>query len=65
MDQKILLNAGQVAEILGISRSKAYRMLRLSEIPTIKIGEKSVRVSNEDLNEYIQKHTIYKGGQNG
>jgi len=64
MDQKILLNAGQVAEILGISRSKAYRMLRLSEIPTIKIG-KNVRVSSEDLIEYIKNHKTFKGGQNG
>jgi len=64
MSERKLLNAGQVAEILGISRSKAYRMLRLSEIPTIKIG-KNVRVSNEDLNQYISTHKTYKGDQNG
>ena len=64
MSERKLLNAGQVAEILGISRSKAYRMLRLGEIPTIKIG-KNVRVSSEDLNEYILNHKTYKGGHNG
>ena len=60
-----LMKASEVAEVLQISRSKAYRMMRLGEIPTIKIGEKSVRVSNEDLNEYISTHKIYKGAHNG
>jgi excisionase family DNA binding protein len=64
MNDEKLLNAGQVAEKLGISRSKAYRMLRLSEIPAIKMG-KNVRVSSEDLNQYIENHKTYKGGQNG
>ena len=53
MDDKKFLKADDIAEIFGISRSKAYRMMRLGEIPTIKIGEKNLRVRTEDLQEYI------------
>ena len=56
-----LLTAEEVAEILNVSRSKAYRLMRLKEIPTITIG-KNVRVSNEDLDEYITNNRTYNGG---
>jgi excisionase family DNA binding protein len=59
-----LLKAEEVAKILGISRSKAYMMMRRKDIPTISIG-KNVRVSEEDLNNYILTHKTYEGGQNG
>jgi len=59
-----LLTADEVAEILNISRSKAYRMMRLKEIPTITIG-KNVRVSEKDLNNFIFKNRVYEGDQNG
>lgn len=45
-----LLTAEEVANILGVSRSKAYHMMRLREIPTITLG-KNVRVSIENLEE--------------
>ncbi len=64
MIEQKLLKAGQVAEILGISRSKTYHMMRQGDIPTIKIG-KNVRVSHEDLNQYISTHKSFEGGQNG
>jgi excisionase family DNA binding protein len=53
-----LLNAKQVAEILNISKSKAYHFMQLGEIPTVRIG-KSRRVRPEDLIEYINKNTYY------
>ena len=55
-----LLKADEVADVLGISRSKAYRMMRLKEIPTITIG-KNVRVSYEDLEVFIQYNRCSKG----
>ena len=57
-----LLTAEEVANILNISRSKAYRLMRLKEIPTITIG-KNVRVSAEDLSEYLSKNRSYNGGR--
>ena len=55
-----LLTATEVATILGVSRSKAYHMMRQREIPTITIG-KNVRVSNEDLEGYIVNNREYNG----
>lgn len=50
-----LLQANDVARILNISRSLAYRILKQGEIPTIRIGT-AVRVRESDLIAYIQKH---------
>jgi excisionase family DNA binding protein len=51
-----LLTAKQVAEILNISKSKAYHFMQLGEIPTVRIG-KSRRVRPEDLIKYIESNT--------
>ena len=58
-----LMTAGEVAEVLNLSRSKVYRMMRLKDIPTITIG-KNVRVSFEDLQNYILRNREHKGEQN-
>jgi len=57
-----LLTAEEVSIILNISRSKAYKMMRQKEIPTIVIG-KNVRVSNKDLESYISRNRSYYGGK--
>ena len=38
LDSKRLLKAKEVAEILQVSRSMAYRMMQRGEIPTIRVG---------------------------
>ena len=58
-----LLTAEEVALILNISRSKAYQLMRRKVVPTVTIG-KNVRVSENDLYEYISKNRVYKGEQN-
>ena len=58
-----LLTADEVAQILGVSRSKAYMMMRRREIPTITIG-KNVRVSKEDLQDFIEQNRTFIGGKN-
>jgi len=58
-----LLKADEVAQVLGVSRSKAYMMMRRREIPTITIG-KNVRVSKEDLQAYIEQNRSFTGGSN-
>jgi len=63
MTTKKLMTADEIANVLGISRSKAYRLMRLKEIPTITIG-KNVRVSKVDLESYISKNRIDETGMN-
>jgi len=52
-----LLKVQDVAEILNIGRSKAYQLIQLEDIPSVRIG-KAVRVHPGDLEEYIQKNRV-------
>jgi excisionase family DNA binding protein len=64
-----LLTGEEIAKILHVSRAYAYQLMRLKQIPTIKIG-RSVRVRPEDLERFIaanlgQNSPLYRqGGQN-
>lgn len=49
-----LLRAQDVARVLNISRSLAYRLLDTGQIPTVRIG-KAVRVKPQDLEEFINR----------
>jgi excisionase family DNA binding protein len=55
---KKLLKGDDVAEILNISRSLAYLLMRRGEISTIKIG-RTVRVRYEDLLKFIKDHVSH------
>lgn len=48
-----LYKAGDVAAILKVSRSFAYRLMQKGSLPTVKIG-KTRRVRAEDLLAYIE-----------
>jgi excisionase family DNA binding protein len=52
---KPLLKASAVAEILGISKSKAYQMMQRRDIPVIKFGG-TIRVHPDDLASFLQGH---------
>ena len=43
-----LLSVAQVAAILGISRSRAFTLMRAGEIPSLRIGER-IYVPRESL----------------
>jgi excisionase family DNA binding protein len=49
-----LLNAEEVATTLSISKSLAYKLMQNNKIPTVQIN-RSVRVRETDLNEFIQR----------
>jgi len=51
-----LLKAVEVAKILNISKSMAYRLMQQKKIPTVRIG-KAVRVSMESLTAFIENNT--------
>jgi len=54
-----LLKNDEVAEILQISRSMAYALMKRGDIPTVRIGT-SVRVRPEDLEKYIEENVSQK-----
>jgi excisionase family DNA binding protein len=49
-----LLTLPQVAKLLQISESFAYRLAQNGEIPAVRMG-RSVRVRPVDLERYIEK----------
>jgi len=55
METNHLLRVQDVAQILGISRSKAYQLVQKRTIPAVVFG-KSVRVLSEDLQGFIHSH---------
>ena len=55
-----LLNSKDVAEVLRISSSKVYKLMRCGELPAVHIG-KSIRVKPEDLKTFIAENTTIGG----
>lgn len=52
-----LLKPREVAEMLNISRSLVYQLIRSQEIPTVRI-KSTVRVKASDLAEFINGNQI-------
>jgi excisionase family DNA binding protein len=51
-----IMTVPEVAKYLKISRSKAFKMTKEKELPSIKIG-KCVRVRESDLKRYLDQMT--------
>ena len=58
----LLLNAKQLAELMGVSISTAYELMREEGFPTLKIGKRIV-VPKEKLRAWISEQV--KGGVEG
>lgn len=52
-DLPLVLTVGQVSEILGIGRNKAYEIVRAGKIKSIRIGHQ-IRIPKESLAEYLE-----------
>ena len=55
--QTRLLKANDVAEILNISKSMAYRLMQTKKIPTVNIGN-AKRVRPLDLHDFINANLV-------
>lgn len=56
-----LLKAEDVAKVLNVSRTQAYRLMRES-LPVVRFGGATVRVRLADLEAFIAAH-IQGGGE--
>jgi excisionase family DNA binding protein len=52
--QRLLLRIPEVAETLGIGRTKIYEMIATGELPTIRFG-RAVRVSVSTLQKWVEE----------
>ncbi|MFH1957705.1 MAG: helix-turn-helix domain-containing protein [bacterium] len=76
-EQKEIMNVSELAEYIGVSRSKIYKMIRDKKVPASKIGRQykfSKQVVDSWLKENIitlsttfplfqQKKNLIKGGE--
>ena len=53
--ERLLLRPVEAAEVIGVSRSKAYELISRGEIPSIKVGG-CVRVPVAALRAWIDAH---------
>lgn len=52
--ERLLLRPHEAAEVLGVSRSQLYRLVKLRQIPACRVG-KSLRLSVPTLQEWAMK----------
>ena len=50
---KLLLTVDDVCDILSIKKSKVYAMIKDGTIPSVRIGEKTVRVPTQGLRDWL------------
>ena len=49
-----LLSVAEAAALLGVPKHRAYTMVKLGEIPSVKLGERTVRVPAEALAAWLR-----------
>jgi len=53
-EEKLLLRVSEAAELLSIARSKAYEMVASGELPSKKLGGRSIRIPAKQLREWVE-----------
>ncbi len=52
--QPLLLNISQVMQLLSLSRSKVYKLIKFEGLPVVRFG-RAVRISSVALQEWISQ----------
>ena len=55
-EMPVTLNADEMAEVLHISRARAYQLLQRADFPTLKIGRRLL-VTKDALRDWMRKNT--------
>jgi excisionase family DNA binding protein len=59
------LKVPEVAEELGIPRSRAYELIQHGELPAVRIGERSIRVNRRELDRFLLETRQIGASQTG
>ncbi len=51
------LTVADVASELQLSKARAYELVRAGDIPSVRIGERQVRVRRSALDQYLDGHS--------
>ena len=55
--EKLVYNVSEVAELLGLSRSYTYELVKQKRLPVLDLGKRKV-IPKKGLEEWIQKTSI-------
>ena len=58
----LFLNAGQVAQVLGVAPSSAYELMHEAGFPTLRVGSRMV-VPKEKFVQWVEEHTKGDGDE--
>ena len=50
---RVWLKVPEVAEELGIPRSRAYDLIQRGDLPAVRVGERSIRVNRRELERFL------------
>lgn len=60
---KLLLKPSEVAQRLGIGKTKVYDLIGRGELPALRLGPRCARISASALDAWIERQTAtYVGG---
>ena len=54
-DLPLVLNADDIAEILGISRISAYELMKETGFPVVRIGKRLKRVNRDSFFKWMEE----------
>lgn len=57
MNEKLLYRIPEVAEMMSLSRTKVYELVRTGVIPSVRIDGVR-RIRGTDLMEFLDAHTV-------
>ena len=53
--EKTWMKVPEVAELLGVPRSRAYELVANGIIPAVRISERTIRVHKDELEQFLLK----------
>lgn len=56
-EQKWMINVEELRELLRVSKSVAYQLVRRDDFPTLRIG-KRILIPTEELRDWIKNNII-------
>ena len=54
----VLMTIPEAARRLRVSRSHAYELARQRIIPTVRLGERALRVPSQELDRWLARRTV-------
>jgi excisionase family DNA binding protein len=52
-DQREWLKVPEIADLLGVPRTRAYDLIQRGQLPAVRIGERTIRVNKRELERFL------------